>query len=123
MFSAFSQAVHARYDEIAKMIDSAVAELRELGLEGAVSRRMAKIEDVSVNDVLFVDNSQKSKMRDGLAGLLMESVKPRSSTVPKNATAISADDFITTVLPKAVQVDVLVQKPSCGKLRHRHGVR
>jgi hypothetical protein len=81
-----------------KMIEQAVAKLAELGLEHAVDRRYATIEDVSVNDVLFVDNEVRGKMKGGLADLLMGSTKVKAATVSKDATPISIEAFMA--LPK-----------------------
>lgn len=78
-----------------KMIEQAVAKLGELGLEQAIERRYATIEDVSVSDVLFVDNEVRGKMKGGLADLLMGSAKVKT-TAPdlSKATPISIEDFM-----------------------------
>lgn len=87
------------------MVESADKKLKELGLEGAVHRRHAKMADMSVNNVLFVDNSAQSQMKDGIAGLLAD-VVTKNTTEPKNSTEISIDDFVATVLPEATSVKV-----------------
>lgn len=79
-----------------RMIDDAVAKLRDLDLEDAIDRRLATVEDLSVNDVLFVDNSVASKMKDSLTDLLLSSpsvkrVKKQSKQTP---TKIKIQDFI-----------------------------
>jgi hypothetical protein len=56
-----------------RMIQQAVAKLTELDLEHAVERRHATLEDINVNDVLFVDNEVRGKMKGGLTDLLMSS--------------------------------------------------
>lgn len=63
-----------------KMVEQAVETLNTLGLGGAIYRRYAKLSDVSVNDVLFVDNESRSKMKDGVAMLLESSVNPEDIT-------------------------------------------
>jgi len=77
-----------------KMIEQAVATLQELGLEDAVERRYAVIEDVNVTDVLFVDNEVRGKMKGGLTDLLMGSAKVKSQTSSKDAKPISIGDFM-----------------------------
>lgn len=78
-----------------KMIEQAISKLKELDLEDAVERRMAKIDDISVNDVLFVDNSVAGEMKGGLKDLLMTSSSVKNTTkVPKNPIKISIEDFI-----------------------------
>lgn len=91
-----------------RMIEDALKTLRELDLEPAINRRHAKLSDVSVNNVLFVDNHVRGLMRDGLAGLLMEEAKPKTPDL-KSAQEISIDDFMSSILPKARSVEVLVE--------------
>jgi hypothetical protein len=91
-----------------KMIDDGLAKLRELGLESAVERRFAKISDVSVNNVLFVDNSVKGQMKGGLEGLLNEAVKPATVDI-KHAEEITMDDFLARIVPQASSIDLLLQ--------------
>lgn len=96
-----------------KMVEQAVETLNDLGLGGAVYRRYARLSDVSVSDVLFVDNESKSKMKDGVSSLLESSVVKSPPDV-KKATSISADDFVKNVLPKAKSVQVLVENRHVG---------
>lgn len=78
-----------------KMIDQAVEKLRELGLEEAVNRRLARLEDLSVNDVLFVDNSVAGKLKDNLTDLLLSSSSTKKTRKqPKDPVEIHIEDFI-----------------------------
>jgi hypothetical protein len=65
-----------------KMVEEALKTISSLGLDGAISRRFANINDLSVNDVLFVDNSVRGSMKGGgsIADLLMEEVTPPKIT-------------------------------------------
>ncbi len=91
-----------------KMVEQAVTTLNELGLSGATQRRFARLSDISVNDVLFVDNGSRSKMKDGVALALEGSVKKPTINSDKTVS-ISAEEFVKTVLPKAKAMTVLVQ--------------
>lgn len=91
-----------------KMIEGAVAKLDELGLSDAIERRYARIDDVAVGDVLFVDNAVRGQMKGGLTDLLMGAVKPQAVDV-KRATDISMDDFVTSVLPSATSISLIVR--------------
>lgn len=82
------------------MVDSAMKTINELGLDQALDRRHARLSDVSVNSVLFVDNSVRGKMKDGIAGLLMAEIKPAPFD-PKKAVEIGVNAFMADVLPKA----------------------
>lgn len=99
------------------MVDAAVKTIEELGLEEALERRHAKIDDVSVNSVLFVDNSVRGKMKGGksLTNLLMEEVKPVAFD-PKNATEISIEAFLKTVLPKTTGLQLYLDNNLTGNL-------
>ncbi len=96
-----------------KMVEGAVQTLTDLGLHGALARRYAKLADVSVNDVLFVDNAAKGKMKDGVAALLEGSVK---KSVPDMSKAIKmkADEFITGVLPAVKTLEVFLENRHQG---------
>ena len=91
-----------------RMIDDAVNKLKEMGLEGAVERRFARIEDVSVNNVLFVDNAARSKMRDGLTSLLMSAAKPATVSIDYKEK-VSVEDFLSTIVPKASSLELLLE--------------
>lgn len=91
-----------------KMIEQAVKTLDDLGLSSAVHRRMANIADVSVNDVLFVNNSVRPAMKDGLTELLMTSVKSKPVDI-KTARGCSIDEFVKDVVPGADSIKVYVE--------------
>lgn len=97
-----------------KMIEAAVSTLNDLGLEGAIHRRFARAEDVSVNNMLFVDNSMQEKMRDGITNLLMEAVPPTQAKNLKNAQPIKVDEFFETIVPQATSIEVLVENKHLG---------
>lgn len=69
-----------------KMVENAVQKLTDLGLHGAMQRRYAKMTDVSVADVLFVDNA--TQMKDNITELLASSVRTPTPNL-KHATPIS----------------------------------
>jgi len=88
------------------MIDQAVKTINALGLEAALERRLARLSDVNVNNVLWASNKAKSKMVGGVADLLASSVKTK---VPKAATDIGIDAFMADVLPKTTDMSVFVK--------------
>lgn len=91
-----------------RMVSNAMEKIRELDLEPALERRMAKLSDVSVNNVLFVDNEVMGKMQDGVEGLLMNEVKPMKAT-KLSAAPITADVFLGEILPTSKRVSVLLE--------------
>lgn len=96
-----------------KMVDDALKTINELDLGGAITRRYARLSDVSVNDVLFVDNDAKGQMKDGIAALLEGSIK-RNPPDLKRATAVAADTFVKDVLPGAKTLEVFVENRHQG---------
>lgn len=94
-----------------KMVESAMQTIREKGLEPALERRMAKLSDISINNVLWADHSAQSKMRSSLEsallGVAMKSVMKRDPS--EAAVDITVDEFVATVIPKAIGIDVLVK--------------
>ena len=57
-----------------KMVEDAEAKIKELGLENSLSRRFAQIEDITVNNVLFVDRDVKPKMMNSVFDQLSNEV-------------------------------------------------
>lgn len=96
-----------------RMVQDAMKTIQELGLEPALERRFAKLSDVSVNNVLWVDNSVKGKMKDGIEGLLLDAAVTKA---PKEAKAveITIADFMKDVLPKASSIEMLVKNTHTG---------
>lgn len=96
-----------------RMVADAEAKLAELGLEQAIERRLARIDDVHVNDALFVDRSVRPKMKGGLSDLLAGEVKSKPVSL-KGAVAISAEDFFGSVVPGAKSISVLLENRHLG---------
>lgn len=94
-----------------RMVQDAMKTMDELGIEPATHRRFATIADVSINDILFVDNEVRGKMKDGsVAGLLMDAAtQPTIHAQPANTEDIGIDKFIAEVLPKATSMALLVK--------------
>lgn len=97
----------------AKMVEQAVETLQSLGLEGAVHRRFARLSDVSVNNVLFVDNAVRGTMKDGISELLSSSIKPKAIDL-KHAQPVSIGAFMSDILPNATSLSILVENKHVG---------
>jgi hypothetical protein len=91
-----------------RMVQDAMKTITELGLESALERRFAKISDVSVNNVLWVDNSVKGKMRDGVESILIDAATKKVDVDPKKTKDISIDSFMSDILPKATSIELLL---------------
>lgn len=91
-----------------RMVEGAVAKLKDLGLEKAVERRYAVLSDISVNNVLFVDNDASMQMKDGLTEMLMAETTV-SRRDPKDASPISIEDFMENIVPKTTVMELVLQ--------------
>jgi hypothetical protein len=92
-----------------RMVEDAMRTVQELGLEPALQRRFARIDDVSVNDIRFVDNAVRGRMKGGLSDLLMAEAKKNVTVDAGAAQDIGVDDFLATVVPKAKSMSVLLK--------------
>lgn len=89
------------------MVKAAMATIAAEGLERATARRFARLSDVSVNNVLWVNNDTKSKMKSDIEGLLLKAVKPSAKKVPAEELTIA--EFMQDVLPQAQTLEILVE--------------
>jgi hypothetical protein len=96
------------------MVKAAMATIKELELDEALERRYAVIGDITINNVIWADNSVKSKMKGGLEDLLLAAAKAPVSE-ESNAEDILIDDFMA-VLPGATSVEVMVKGNHLGNL-------
>lgn len=98
------------------MVKKAMETIQSLGLEPALERRFAKIGDISVNDVKWVDGSVKPLMKGGLGDMLMQHAVKGSPPDTDRAEDISIDDFMSKVLPEATGMEVLFKGEHVGNL-------
>ena len=88
------------------MMDKAIKQIDELGLRPALQRRFATSEDLTVNNVLFVDRSTILADKDPLMALVDDApIKQDFSKVEE----ISIEDFMTNVVPKVTSIEALVE--------------
>lgn len=89
-----------------KMVEAAEQKIKELGYEDSLGRRHAVIEDITVNNVLFVDRAAKKAMG------VFDSLKADVPVSPKKfdkVEEIGIDDFVANVLPHTTALEVLVE--------------
>lgn len=87
------------------MVNKAMETIDSLGIEHSLHRRFAKLEDISVNNVLFADRSSQVVMKDTVADLLITEVKNSTKKFDK-VDEVHIDDFITNVLPTAQSIEM-----------------
>lgn len=90
----------------AGMVAKAKKAIEELGLTSALSRRFATLDDLSVQNVLFVDRSASVALAEPD---LFDGVASRGTPKLGKTEEISIEKFVTDVLPLATGVEVLVE--------------
>lgn len=99
------------------MATNAAKKLEELGLTSALHRRFAKFTDISVNNVLWVNNATKAVMADAVTSLIGDLISTPPKSLAKNKPVkIGINEFMTTVLPNATDIEVNVQSQDAAKL-------
>lgn len=89
------------------MINKARETIKDLGLESALERRFASLEDISVNNVLFADRSARKRMTD-----VFDEVAAKTPDKVKNldkVEEINIDIFLSEIIPKSERIEMLVE--------------
>lgn len=98
-----------------QMIKSATQTIHELGLEPALERRYATINDISVTNVLWANKASAAVMKNSLESLLLKEVKPKS-TQSKSTTEITLADFIANIAPTVQSIELLLENKHTANL-------
>lgn len=92
-----------------KQIDLAKKKIIELGLESALRRRYANLQDISVNDILYVNRNVANQLKESdIFGGVTATVKGNVANYDK-VEKISIDKFISDVLPNVQSMQVLFE--------------
>lgn len=90
--------------------DKAKKLLDELGYTAALKRRFARLEDLSINDVLFANKDARSALKD--SDDPFDLLEAKDTIDPKTFSRleeIPIDRFIADVLPSAKSVEILLE--------------
>lgn len=93
-----------------KMIEDAEKTLTELGYIDSLPRRFATVDDITINDVLFVNRDTRKQIQKGS---IFDEMKSEVDAInPKRFSRIDSigiKDFIEKVLPSAREIEVLFE--------------
>lgn len=91
------------------MVEAAKAKIADLGLTSALERRFATIDDISVNNLLFVDRTAPK------GGDVFDEIAAAApvKTMGK-VEEIGIEKFLADVLPKAATVEIMVDNGHTG---------
>jgi len=91
-----------------KMVDNAEKKINELGLQDALPRRFATLDDITVDNVIFVNRKSYQKM----IGNVFDELKKEIPDSPKKfdkVEEIDAETFINDIVPNAKNIKAMVQ--------------
>lgn len=94
------------------MVDNAKQTIEQLGLTSALERRYAVLEDIKVNNVLFVDRSVRAK----LGGDVFDQVPVKTDLKFDRLGEVSIDCFIDKILPNVDSVEIFVENKHFSNL-------
>lgn len=92
-----------------KQIAQAQKTVEELGLVDALPRRHAQVEDISVNDVLFVNRDTAKRMIGGSMLDMLSADKPVNPKEFTKATEVTIEQFLKDILPGSTNIEALVE--------------
>lgn len=96
-----------------KMIEEAEKTIETLGYAQSLGRRFATVDDLTVNNLLFVNRDVKKTM--GLLSDLKDTVPVSAKSFGK-VEEVSIENFLTNVLPKCTSVEVLFENRHVNNL-------
>ncbi len=96
-----------------KMIMNAEKKVTELGIESALSRRHATIEDITINNIIFADRTVKKKMN--IFDEMQKEVPVNIKSL-KKVEEVDISTFITNVLPRTEGIEVLFENKVADNL-------
>ena len=91
-----------------KQTEDGKKKLTELGLMSALERRYATLEDLNINNLLFVDRSVKSKVFIDVFDKVIDSI-PDSKKKSSKTETVTIEHFISDILPNINKVEILVE--------------
>lgn len=91
-----------------KMKEDALKFVNDEGWRDSLERRHARLSDISVNNVRWVDSTAQALMKDSLTAMLMAAPSKPVKADDSGAEDISIDDFLANVLPQVKSMELFV---------------
>ena len=95
-----------------KMLEDAKKTIADLGYTTALARRHAKLDDITINDILFVNKDDAKRVQnagdifDTLSKMAIDTGTPKQFS---GVEEITVDTFVNNVLPEAQSLEVYVE--------------
>lgn len=100
-----------------KQRENAKAEIISAGLGDSIARRRAVLDDITINDVLFIDRNIKER-EDGVLGMLDDLID-EAPVVPKSLDKleeVGIEKFMSNILPNAERLEIMMENKHQGNL-------
>lgn len=91
-----------------KMLEEARKTVQDLGLENALGRRYATINDITVNNILFANKDSHKKMTGDVFDDLEKDVSEKPKKFDK-VEEISIEEFVENVIPTSKNIELLFE--------------
>lgn len=98
-----------------KMVAAAQETVEYLGLANSLGRRHATLGDITVNNILFANRDAAKEMKGDVFAELADSVPEKVQNFGR-VGEVTARDFVTNILPKAVELELLLENGHDGNL-------
>lgn len=101
-----------------KMLEDAQKKIVELGYMDSLARRYAKLDDITVNDILF-SNKDSAKRIEGavdIFGELAKNTKGRKTKKFSKVEEVTVDTFINDILPTTREVELYLENKHSSNL-------
>lgn len=92
-----------------KMLDDAKQKLEDLGLVDSLGRRYATLEDITVNNILFVNRDDAKKLS---GGSVFDDMTKEIAVNPKSfdkVEQVSIETFVNDILPTTNKLDIMFE--------------
>ena len=99
----------------AKMLEDAKQKITELGYMDSLPRRYAKLDDITVNNILFSNRDAAKRIK----GSVFDEMLAEAKTSPKKFDRIEEipiEKFISDVLPTAKELEAFVENRHAGNM-------
>ena len=101
-----------------KMLEAAQKKITDLGYLDSLTRRYARLDDITVNDILF-SNKDSAKRIDGatdIFGELAKSAKGGNAKKFSKVEEVTIDTFINDILPTASEIELYLENKHSNNL-------
>ncbi len=92
-----------------KMVEDAENKIKELGFENSLERRHATVDDITINNVLFVNRDIKKKLTGTSVFDSLKTDSPVNSKSLSKVEEVNIEDFVTKILPDVSSIEIMME--------------